>query len=65
MIRRFSVFFLTLIAIVTTVNIVCQAESQTLLTSQVREAVLNGHPEVHQRRRETERAVLEITGGAA
>jgi hypothetical protein len=37
MIRRLSVFLLTLIAIVTAVNIVCQAESQTLLTSQVRE----------------------------
>jgi hypothetical protein len=33
---------LAIVAIVAAVNVVCQAESQTLLTSQVRQAVLNG-----------------------
>jgi subtilase family serine protease len=41
-IRRFSAFLLSLAAIVSAVNIVCQAQSQTLLTHHVPEAVLNG-----------------------
>ena len=42
MIRRVSVFLLALVAIVTAVNLVCQAESQSLLKPNVQEAVLNG-----------------------
>ncbi len=40
--RRLSVFLLTVVAIVSVVNIVCQAQSQALLTRHVREVVLNG-----------------------
>ncbi len=40
--RKSSSFLFTLAAIVLAVNIVCQAQSQTLLTRHVREAVLNG-----------------------
>ena len=42
MIRRLSVFLLTLAAMVAVVNVVCQAEAQPLLTRHVREAVVNG-----------------------
>ncbi|MGA7080755.1 MAG: protease pro-enzyme activation domain-containing protein [Terriglobales bacterium] len=42
MIRRVSVFLLALVAIVTAVNLVCQAESQSLLKPNVQDAVLNG-----------------------
>ncbi len=42
MIRKLSVTLLTLVAIVSAVNVVCQAESQTLLTRHVREAVRTG-----------------------
>jgi subtilase family serine protease len=42
MIRRVSVFLLALVAIVTAVNLVCQAESQSLLKPNVQQAVLNG-----------------------
>ena len=42
MIRKSSVFLPTLVAIVLAVNMVCQAQSKTLLTRHVREAVLNG-----------------------
>ena len=42
MIRKSSVFLLTLVAMVLAVNIVCPAQSQTLLTRHVREATLNG-----------------------
>src|SRR5208282_1020292 len=42
MIRRVSVFLLTLVAIVTAVNLVCQAESFSLLKPNVQEVVLNG-----------------------
>jgi len=42
MIRRLSTFFLTVVAIVSPVNIVCQAQSQTLLTRHVREVTVNG-----------------------
>ena len=42
MIRKLSVSLLAIVAIVAAVNIVCQAAPQTLLTSPVREAVLNG-----------------------
>ncbi len=42
MIRRLSVFLLTLAAIVWCANVVCQAEPQPLLTSHVRDAVANG-----------------------
>jgi subtilase family serine protease len=41
-IRRLSIFFLTVVAIVSAVNIVCQAQSQTLLTRHVREVTVNG-----------------------
>jgi hypothetical protein len=42
MIRKSSVFLFTLVAIVLAANIAGQAQSQTLLTRHVREAVLNG-----------------------
>jgi subtilase family serine protease len=42
MIRRLSVFLLALVAMVAAVNLVCQAESQSLLKPNVQEAVLNG-----------------------
>jgi subtilase family serine protease len=41
-IRKLSVSLLTLVAIVSTVNIVCQAQSQTFLTRHTRDAVVNG-----------------------
>jgi subtilase family serine protease len=41
-IRRLSVFLLTVVALVSGLNVLCQAQSQTLLTSHVREATLNG-----------------------
>ena len=41
-IRKLSVSLLTLVAIVSALNLVCQAQSQPLLTRHVREAVLNG-----------------------
>jgi kumamolisin len=41
-IRRFSVFLLTVVALVSGVNVLCQAQSQTLLTPHVREVTLNG-----------------------
>jgi subtilase family serine protease len=40
--RRQIVFLLTLVAVVAFVNVVCQAQSKTLLTRHVREATLNG-----------------------
>ena len=40
--RRLVVFLLTAVAFVSGVNVVCQAESQSLLTRHVREATLNG-----------------------
>jgi subtilase family serine protease len=40
--RRPIVFLLTLVAIVATVNVVCQAQARPLLTSHVREVTLNG-----------------------
>jgi len=42
MIRRLSVFLLTLVAMVAIVNVVCQAEAQPLLTRHVREVLVNG-----------------------
>ena len=42
MIRKSSLFLLALVAIVLAVNIVCQAQPQTLLTRHVREVVVNG-----------------------
>jgi len=42
MIRRLSVFLLTLAAMVAIVNVVCQAEAQPLLTRHVREVLVNG-----------------------
>jgi subtilase family serine protease len=41
-VRNSPVFLLTLVFIVSLANTVCQAQSQTLLTRHVREAVLNG-----------------------
>ena len=40
--RRLIVFLLALVAIVSSVNVVCQAQARPLLTSHVREATLNG-----------------------
>ncbi len=40
--RKLSVSLLTLVAIVACVNVVCQAQSKTLLTRHVREATQNG-----------------------
>ncbi len=42
MIQRLSVFLLTVAAMVSVVNVVCQAEPQPLLTRHVREMVVNG-----------------------
>src|SRR5208337_5312476 len=42
MIQRLSVFLLTVAAMVSVVNVVCQAEPQPLLTRHVREVVVNG-----------------------
>ena len=41
-IRKLSVSLLTLVAIVSALNLVCQAQSQPFLSRHVREAVLNG-----------------------
>jgi subtilase family serine protease len=41
-IRKVSASFVALVAIVSTVNVVCRAQTQTLLTRHLREAVLNG-----------------------
>jgi subtilase family serine protease len=41
-IRRLSAFLLTVVALASGVNVVCQAQSQTLLTRHVREVILNG-----------------------
>jgi kumamolisin len=41
-IQRLSVFLLTVVALVSGLNVLCQAQSQTLLTSHVREVTLNG-----------------------
>ena len=41
-IRRLSIFFLTIVVMVSIVNVVCQAESQSLLTRHVREVTQNG-----------------------
>ena len=42
MIRKLSVFLFTLVAMVASVSIISQAQSQTLLTRHVREAVVDG-----------------------
>jgi len=42
MIRRLSVFLLTIVAMVLGANVVCQAQPQTLLTRHVREVTVNG-----------------------
>ncbi|MGO8795149.1 MAG: protease pro-enzyme activation domain-containing protein [Candidatus Sulfotelmatobacter sp.] len=42
MIRRFSSHLLAVLALVAAVNVVCQAESQSLLTRHTREVTLNG-----------------------
>jgi subtilase family serine protease len=44
--RKLIVFFLMVVAIVAAVNVVCQAQSQTLLTRHVREVTLNGHAQL-------------------
>jgi subtilase family serine protease len=46
MIRKSSVFLFTLVAIMLAANIAGQAQSQTLLTRHVREAVLNGEAQI-------------------
>ena len=42
MIRKLGLSLLALVAMVSGMNVVCQAESRTLLTRHVREAVING-----------------------
>src|ERR1700678_3888367 len=42
MIQRLNLFLLTVILLVSGLNAVCQAQSQTLLTRHVREAAVNG-----------------------
>ncbi|MGB6385274.1 MAG: protease pro-enzyme activation domain-containing protein [Terriglobales bacterium] len=42
MIQRLNVFLLTVIVLVSGLNVLCQAQSQTLLTRHVREATVNG-----------------------
>ena len=42
MIRRFSTFLLTIVALVLVANIVCHGQSLSPLTRHVREATLNG-----------------------
>ena len=42
MIRRLNVFLLTVVVLVSGLNVLCQAQSQTLLTRHVREAIVNG-----------------------
>ncbi|MGB6385275.1 MAG: S53 family peptidase, partial [Terriglobales bacterium] len=42
MIRRLGLFLLTVVVLVSGMNILCQAQSQTLLTRHVREATVNG-----------------------
>ncbi len=42
MIRRLTLFLFTIVAMLTGVNFVCQAQSQSLMTRHVREATLNG-----------------------
>jgi len=41
-IRRLNVFLLTVVVLVSGLNVLCQAQSQTLLTRHVREAIVNG-----------------------
>ncbi|MGO9451780.1 MAG: hypothetical protein ACLQDV_12180, partial [Candidatus Binataceae bacterium] len=41
-ILRLSVFLLTIVALVSGVNTVCQAQEQSLATRHVREVILNG-----------------------
>lgn len=42
MIRRFATFLITILAVVSVMNIVCQAQSRRPLTAHTREAVLSG-----------------------
>lgn len=42
MIRRFATFLITILAVVSVLNIVCQAQSRRPLTAHAREAVLSG-----------------------
>ena len=42
MIRRLTIFLFTIVAMLTGVNFVCQAQTQSLMTRHVREATLNG-----------------------
>src|SRR5271157_3479345 len=42
MIQRLSIFLLTVAAMVSVVNVVCQAEPQPLVTPHVKEVVVNG-----------------------
>jgi hypothetical protein len=41
-IRRLTLFLFTIVAMLTGVNFVCQAQTQSLMTRHVREATLNG-----------------------
>jgi len=41
-IRRLTIFLFTIVAMLTGVNFVCQAQTQSLMTRHVREATLNG-----------------------
>jgi len=42
MIRRLSLFLLTIVAVVSCVNVVCQAQEQAALTNHMRDVTLNG-----------------------
>jgi subtilase family serine protease len=41
-IRRLTIYLFTIVAMLTGVNSVCQAQTQSLMTRHVREATLNG-----------------------
>ncbi|MGA8233539.1 MAG: S53 family serine peptidase [Candidatus Acidiferrales bacterium] len=60
MIRRLSIFFLTVAAMLLGVSSVCQAQSQVLLTHHVREATLNGQAQFVQRLPATQSMRIDI-----
>ncbi|MGA8100997.1 MAG: protease pro-enzyme activation domain-containing protein, partial [Candidatus Acidiferrales bacterium] len=60
MIRRLSIFFLTVVAMLLGVSSVCQAQSQVLLTHHVREATLNGQAQFVQRLPATQSMRIDI-----
>ena len=60
MIRRLTVFLLAIVAMVAGVNIVCQAQAQSLLTRHVREVTLNGQAQFVGRLPATQSLRLDI-----